>query len=169
LTPSTPNCDDRAAARRFGSPFESGRNEAVNANANVDVDVDEDVGEDENAEVNASLPDLAGRAQFRVTEHPILGPLPDGVNVTITLDGVPIAAREGEPIAAALLANGIRVFRTTSRSGERRGYFCGIGRCPDCAMIVDGEPNVRTCQTPVRDGMRVETQKGLGHLRSRDA
>jgi len=29
-------------------------------------------------------------------------------------------------------------------------------------MIVDGVPNVRTCVTPVRDGMVVQTQKGLG-------
>ena len=29
-------------------------------------------------------------------------------------------------------------------------------------MIVDGQPNVRTCVTPVRDGMRVEFQDGRG-------
>ena len=29
-------------------------------------------------------------------------------------------------------------------------------------MVVDGIPNVRTCITPVRDGMKIETQKGLG-------
>ena len=36
-----------------------------------------------------------------------------------------------------------------------------MGRCTDCMMIVDGEPNVRTCITPVRDGMRVQVQHGL--------
>jgi hypothetical protein len=29
-------------------------------------------------------------------------------------------------------------------------------------MIVDGQPNVRTCVTPASDGMIVETQVGLG-------
>jgi NADH dehydrogenase/NADH:ubiquinone oxidoreductase subunit G len=29
-------------------------------------------------------------------------------------------------------------------------------------MTVDGVPNVRTCVTPVRDGMIISTQKGLG-------
>jgi hypothetical protein len=29
-------------------------------------------------------------------------------------------------------------------------------------MIVDGIPNTRTCVTPVREGMKVETQHGLG-------
>ena len=33
------------------------------------------------------------------------------------------------------------------------GVFCGIGRCTDCAMTVDGIPNVRTCVTPVKAGM----------------
>ena len=29
-------------------------------------------------------------------------------------------------------------------------------------MVVDGVPNVRTCVTPVREGMDVRTQHGLG-------
>lgn len=43
-----------------------------------------------------------------------------------------------------------------------RGYFCGIGRCTNCVMTVNGDPNVRTCVTPVEAGMVVETQDGLG-------
>lgn len=90
---------------------------------------------------------------MRVTKHPVLGDLPPGREVTIWLDGEKLAAREGEPIAAALLAHGRRVFRYTPRRHEPRGVFCGIGRCTDCIMTVDGVPNVRTCVTPVRDGM----------------
>jgi hypothetical protein len=29
-------------------------------------------------------------------------------------------------------------------------------------MVVDGQPNVRTCVTPVREGMKVEVQDGRG-------
>ena len=29
-------------------------------------------------------------------------------------------------------------------------------------MTVNGDPNVRTCVTPVEEGMIVETQNGLG-------
>lgn len=82
--------------------------------------------------------------------------------VTITVDGRSIAAYEGETIAAALLACGIHTCRTMSNSGEARGPFCAVGRCPDCMMIVDSHMNVRTCVTHVLDGMRVETQRGLG-------
>lgn len=84
-----------------------------------------------------------------------------GPLVEITVDGKPVSAYEGEPILAALLAGGIRVNRYTVKRNEPRGLFCGIGQCTDCAMIVDGIPNVRTCITPVRAGMVVETQYGL--------
>ncbi len=99
---------------------------------------------------------------LRLRSHPVLGDLPDATPVHITVDDREIEAREGEMIAAALLANGIRVFRTTPHSGEPRGPFCAVGRCPDCMMTVDGVLNVRTCETPVRDGMKIETQQGLG-------
>ena len=97
----------------------------------------------------------------RVTKHPIL-PDVDRPDVTITVDGREIPAKSGEPIAAALLASGVRVFRKTAKKGYPRGVFCGIGHCTDCVMTVDGKPNVRTCVTPVRAGMKVETQNGLG-------
>ena len=79
--------------------------------------------------------------------------------VTIRIDGRDIEAQEGEPIAAALIAAGVKVFRYT-RKNEPRGIFCAVGRCTDCIMTVDGQPNVRTCITPVRDGMIIYTQKG---------
>jgi len=95
---------------------------------------------------------------LRIDEHPILGPRQQGRTVTIYLDGQPLEAEEGEPIAAALWASGIRVLRWTEKRAEPRGVFCALGRCTDCVMTVDGQPNVRTCVTPVREGMRVERQ-----------
>ncbi len=94
---------------------------------------------------------------LRVRKHPVLGEMAKGDLVTIYVDGRPLSAREGEPVAAALYANGIKVTRFSSISGEPRGPFCMIGRCTECAMTVDGVPNVRTCLTPVREGMKVET------------
>jgi len=99
----------------------------------------------------------------RITEHPILGPLETVREVAIYVDGEKIIAREGEMIAAALTAKGKRVFRYTGKRHEPRGIYCGIGRCTDCVMIVNGVPNVRTCVTPVEEGMVIETQQGIGH------
>lgn len=90
------------------------------------------------------------------------GPVERGRPVTIMVDGSALAAFEGESIAAALLAAGRPTARSSPRRAEPRGYFCGMGVCHDCLMVVDGLPNVRTCMTVVRDGQRVETQRGLG-------
>jgi aerobic-type carbon monoxide dehydrogenase small subunit (CoxS/CutS family) len=65
-----------------------------------------------------------------------------------------VEAFEGESIAAALLAAGRRRLRETGRRSEPRGLYCGIGLCFECTMLVDGQ-RVRTCVTPVRDGMRI--------------
>jgi predicted molibdopterin-dependent oxidoreductase YjgC len=99
---------------------------------------------------------------MRINDHPILGRDARVCNVRIYVNGKPLRAIEGEPIAAALLAAGIRQFRKTPKYGTPRGLFCAIGRCTDCIMTVDGKPNVRTCVTPVKDGMIIETQKGHG-------
>ena len=99
---------------------------------------------------------------MRITQHPILGDLPEAKTFEIVFDGQPLPAREGDTIAAALIANGVKVFRRTHKLGEPRQVFCAIGRCTDCAMTVDGAPNVRTCITLARPGMVVQTQRGLG-------
>lgn len=99
---------------------------------------------------------------MRVLDHPILGKAKLGRRITIEVDGQPIPAFEGEPIAVALLAAGYKVFRYTVKRGEPRGVFCALGRCTDCVMTVNGRPNVRTCITPAVDGMTVQTQVGLG-------
>jgi predicted molibdopterin-dependent oxidoreductase YjgC len=99
----------------------------------------------------------------RIIEHPILGPLKAAEEVSIVVDGDKLTARKGEMIAAALIANGKEIFRYTNERNEPRGLYCGIGRCTDCVMIVNGIPNVRTCVTPVEEGMIIETQQGIGY------
>ncbi len=94
----------------------------------------------------------------RISKHPILDFADRGPWVRITVNGASIEAREGEPVAAAMLAAGLKVFRHTSKLHSPRGVFCAIGRCTDCVMRVDGTPSVRTCVTPARDGMVVESQ-----------
>jgi aerobic-type carbon monoxide dehydrogenase small subunit (CoxS/CutS family) len=84
--------------------------------------------------------------------------------VRFTFDGQDVDGFEGEPIAIALLAAGVRVFRTMPESGERRGGFCFTGRCADCLMIVDGQSGVRACVTPLSAGMTVQTQHGHGEM-----
>jgi predicted molibdopterin-dependent oxidoreductase YjgC len=105
--------------------------------------------------------------KLRVINHPILGKDERKKKVTIYVDNQPISAIQGEPILAALLAQGIRVNRITKKMKEPRGLYCGIGRCTDCVMIVNGIPNVRTCVTFVEEGMKIETQEGLGQWKNK--
>jgi predicted molibdopterin-dependent oxidoreductase YjgC len=99
---------------------------------------------------------------LRIENHPVLGMLPERKEIEIVFDGKKVKAFEGEMIATALMAAGIKTFRYTSKKEEPRGIFCAIGRCTDCVMEVDGVSNVRTCVTPVKAGMIVNTQRGLG-------
>lgn len=105
---------------------------------------------------------VAAAGAVRLFEHPLLGDLPARPLVTFTFDGVVVEGRDGEPIAVALLASGYRVLRTMPRFGDARGAYCMVGRCADCAVVVDGIPNVQACLTPVAPGMAVQTQRGLG-------
>ena len=102
---------------------------------------------------------------MRVENHPILGKRRKRKKIIIEYDGKNLEVEEGEPIAAALMANGIISFRYTTKKNEPRGLFCAIGRCSDCFMIVDGIPNTRTCVTPIKEGMRIQTQHGVGKWR----
>lgn len=101
----------------------------------------------------------------RISEHPVLGTFKKGSVVKFTLDGREMEGYEGEPIAAALKAAGVMVHRYTKKQHKPRGIFCAIGRCTDCVMVVDGVPNVRTCITPLKEGMKVETQYGVSAKR----
>lgn len=98
---------------------------------------------------------------MKIENHPILGEFTRGKVVDFTLDGKSMSGVEGEPIAMALQDAGIKVHRYTAKRNEPRGVFCAIGRCTDCVMVVDGVPNVRTCITPLKAGMRIETQHGI--------
>lgn len=88
-----------------------------------------------------------------------------GAEIKIIVDGQPVKAFEGETVAAAILATGRRALRTTSKTNEMRGLYCGIGVCFDCVMTINNIPSVRTCQTFVENGMTVESQKGEGKWR----
>jgi len=99
----------------------------------------------------------------RIKEHPILT-FEKRRGVEFFFDGQKMWGYEGEPIAAALHANGVRVLRRSIKLNRPRGFYCAIGNCSSCFMTVNGEPNVRTCVAKLEEGMVVETQKGKGDL-----
>lgn len=78
-----------------------------------------------------------------------------GQALRISVDGRVLACRPGETIAAAMLAAGIRRFRTDP-GGRPRGMFCNMGSCGECTVTL-GDKRVRACLTQVFDGMTVST------------
>jgi hypothetical protein len=112
-------------------------------------------------------PVAKGRIAMEILEeHPVLdvGYFKRDAKVEFTFDGKRMEGYEGQPIAMALHANGVRIYRETPDMKRTRGFFCAIGKCSSCFMVVDGIPNVRTCVTPLAKGMSVETQYGKGKV-----
>jgi hypothetical protein len=99
----------------------------------------------------------------RITKHPILD-FSEKPKVKFYFEGKEITGFEGEPIAAALVANGIKVFRYTEKLKRARGFFCAVGKCSSCLMTVDDRPNVMVCMEPLKSGIRVSRQFGRGKI-----
>ncbi len=81
-----------------------------------------------------------------------------GADVAIRVDGQVVPAIEGDTIAAAMAAAGLRQFGTDR--GRIRSGFCGMGVCMDCTVTIDGRPGQRACLTKVRPGLEIHTKGG---------
>jgi hypothetical protein len=86
--------------------------------------------------------------------------------VTVFIDARPVRVPAGCSAAAALAwatpaepSAGAGCSRR-SVSGERRAPLCGMGICHECRTTVDGRLRL-ACQTPCREGMRIETGLAL--------
>lgn len=98
---------------------------------------------------------------MRIKEHPVLD-FVRGKEIKFKFNGQELTGYEGETIAAALHASNVKILGYSIFKHRPRGFYCAIGNCSSCLMIVNGEPNIRTCITELKDGMEVETQEGKG-------
>lgn len=104
---------------------------------------------------------------MRIKSHPILDIELNNKEANFSYNGKKMVGILGEPIMVSLQASGVRVHRYTKKDHTPRGVFCAIGRCTDCVMIVNGKPNIRTCVTPLEEGMVVKTQFGVSEKDNR--
>lgn len=100
---------------------------------------------------------------MRIEQHPILC-FESREEVSFTFNGKELRGVKGDSVASALHAAGVMVLAHSAELHRPRGFFCAIGNCSSCMMVVNGKPNVKTCITPLEEGMRVETQQGKGVL-----
>ena len=79
-----------------------------------------------------------------------------GKPIKLNFNGVSVSGIEGQSIAALLYSNGIKGLRH-SKSGDERGYFCGMGVCYECAVTVNGISGKRACLELAKDGVVVRS------------
>lgn len=76
--------------------------------------------------------------------------------VSLTIDGAPATALEGDTLLTAILTNRRRVRANEFDQGPRAG-FCLMGACQDCWVLMAGGERIRACTTFVAEGMAVIT------------
>lgn len=79
--------------------------------------------------------------------------------VTFEFEGEEVTSDDGDTLAAALLAHGVRQTREAPVSKNPRAAYCLIGVCFECLVEIDGRPNRQACMTQVRPGMKVRRQR----------
>ena len=94
----------------------------------------------------------------RLNQHPIIQFKRDK-KIKFYFEGQEFLAYEGETVAAALIASGIKVFRYSKRHKRALGLFCAIGKCSSCLMEIDSVPNQMTCIRLVKENMQVRRQE----------
>ncbi len=82
---------------------------------------------------------------------------PPTESVGLTFEGRPVEGLAGDTLASALVAAGEMGLREAV-DGGRRGVFCGMGACHECAVVVDDQPGTLACMTGVEDGQEVKRQ-----------
>ena len=98
----------------------------------------------------------------RITKHPVLE-IPENKEIAFTWNGKKQSGYEGEMISSTLFANGIQIFGHHPKDNSPQGMFCANGQCSQCLVIADGLP-VKSCMTPLTEGMVVESVEGLPKL-----
>jgi predicted molibdopterin-dependent oxidoreductase YjgC len=84
------------------------------------------------------------------------------VAVTLSVDGRPVQALQGDTLMVALLTTGLRLRDSEFGDGPRAG-FCLMGACQDCWVWAEDGQRLRACSTPVAEGLRVCTTPPAVH------
>ncbi|EIC84314.1 (2Fe-2S)-binding protein [Serratia sp. M24T3] len=80
--------------------------------------------------------------------------------LTFTLDGITLAACEGDTLLTAILTQRHRL-RDNEFSGQPHAGFCLMGACQDCWIWREDGTRLRSCSTLLEAGMRLRTRPAL--------
>ena len=94
--------------------------------------------------------------------HPVGGTINRGHSITFRFDGRTYSAYEGDTLASALLANGVRIVGRSFKYHRPRGIFgMGVEEPSSMVQLRSGprsEPNVRATEVEVFDGLEAFSQ-----------
>ena len=100
-------------------------------------------------------------AEVKVPDLRIRENVERGAPIRFRFDGRDVDAYDGESVAAALWASGVRGWPGGGIAGPpSRALFCAMGVCQQCALWIDGV-RVEACRTAVRNGFDVRTSPDL--------
>lgn len=99
----------------------------------------------------------------RIVRHPVLSVDPKRKEVGFVFDGQPMRGFANEMVSSALLANGVKKFSIHRKQDAPQGIFCANGQCSQCTVVVNGFP-LKSCVTPLREGMEIRTLMHLPKL-----
>jgi len=100
---------------------------------------------------------------LRIKKHPVID-FKDQKKISFYFNNKKLDGFEGDTIASALHATGVKILTTSLKYNRPRGFFCGIGKCSSCLMRVNDVPNVRTCIAPLMEDINVKMQDKLPDL-----
>ena len=99
---------------------------------------------------------------YRIKKHPIID-VKEKEEIPFFWNGKKLKAKNGEVIASALFANGIKTFSFHQKDNAPQGIFCANGQCSQCLVVANGK-TVKSCMVKVSEGMHVEPLRGLPNL-----
>jgi len=94
---------------------------------------------------------------MRIKSHPVLD-FTHKEQVSFLFNGKELYGFLGEPIISSLRANGVLKTRVSPKHHKPLGPFCMQGRCGNCMMTVNNNPNTMVCITPLEEKMDVRYQ-----------
>jgi NADPH-dependent 2,4-dienoyl-CoA reductase/sulfur reductase-like enzyme/Fe-S-cluster-containing hydrogenase component 2 len=104
----------------------------------------------------------------RILKHPVLSVPENEKKVEFFFNDKKFEGYEGEAVSSALISNNIKEFSIHKKDDAPMGIYCANGQCSHCTLIIDGLP-LKSCITPLKEGMRMETLRYIPKLPEKDA
>jgi sarcosine oxidase, subunit alpha len=104
----------------------------------------------------------------RILKHPVLSVPENEKKAEFFFNDKKFEGYEGEAVSSALISNNIKEFSIHKKDDAPQGIYCANGQCSHCTLIIDGLP-LKSCITPLKGGMRMETLRYTPKLPEKDA